>query len=139
MAAEKPKSDIAPAGTAVRDGQFEFLVTKVDQGATHVGDGFWSEDAKGEFVLVHVSVSNIGKRPQTYFASNLRLFDDQDRRFEASFEADAALNNGPTSEELNPGQQISAVIAFDVPKGLAPVQIQFCDSMFSRGAKVALR
>lgn len=79
--AAKPKSAVAPAGSAVRDGQFEFVVTKFEEGTTHVGERFWNADAKGEFVLVYISVNNIGKRPQTYFASNQHLFDEQDRRF----------------------------------------------------------
>lgn len=58
-------SAIAPAGPAVRDGHFEFVVTKFEQGTTHLGDRFWNADVKGEFVLVYISVSNIGKKPQT--------------------------------------------------------------------------
>lgn len=135
----KPKGAPAPAGSAVRDGQFEFTVLGIEQGETQVGNGLWDAKAKGEFIIVHISVSNIGKRAQTYFASNQLLFDDQDRRFESSFEAGIALESGSASEELNPGQQFTTVVVFDVPKGLVPVHMRFHDSMFSGGAKVALR
>ncbi|UGT44275.1 DUF4352 domain-containing protein [Nocardia yamanashiensis] len=135
----KPKGAPAPAGSAVRDGQFEFTVLGIEQGETQVGNGLWDAKAKGEFIIVHISVSNIGKRAQTYFAANQLLFDDQDRRFESSFEAGIALESGSASEELNPGQQFTTFVVFDVPKGLVPVHMRFHDSMFSGGAKVALR
>ncbi|SUD48863.1 Telomeric repeat-binding factor 2 [Nocardia otitidiscaviarum] len=137
--AAPPKNDVAPAGSAVRDGQFEFVITNVEQGTTRVGGGFWGEEAKGEFVLVSVDISNVGKRAQTYFGSNQVLIDDQNREFEASFSANAALNDYGSHEDLNPGHKVSVVIAFDVPVGVVPVAIEFHGSMFSGGAKVAVR
>lgn len=142
MAPDASTASAAPAppvGSAVRDGQFEFLVTKVEQGAETVGEGFWSEQAKGEFVLIYVDITNIGKEPRRYSSSNQQLFDDRGREFSSSFSADIALNDYGSSEELNPGHQISVVLAFDVPAGTVPAAVEFHDSMFSGGAKVALR
>ncbi|MBF6180389.1 DUF4352 domain-containing protein [Nocardia otitidiscaviarum] len=119
-------------GSAVRDGQFEFVVTNVEQSATKVGEGSWSEEAKGESILVSVDITNVGKRAQTYFDDNQVLIDDQDREFEASFSANAALNEYGIHEDLNPGHKVSVVVAFDVPVGAAPVTIEFHDSVFSR-------
>ncbi|WP_282783043.1 MULTISPECIES: DUF4352 domain-containing protein [unclassified Nocardia] len=137
--AAPPENDVAPAGSAVRDGQFEFVITNVEQGTTRVGGRFWGEEAKGEFVLVSVDISNVGKRAQTYFGSDQVLIDDQNREFEASFSANSALNDYGSHEDLNPGHKVSVVIAFDVPVGVVPVAIEFHDSMFSGGARVALR
>ena len=41
-------------------------------------------------------------------------------------------------EDINPGNQITAVIVFDVAAGMKLVTLEVHDSAFSRGAKVAL-
>ncbi|MFI6866305.1 DUF4352 domain-containing protein [Nocardia sp. NPDC050406] len=139
MPVTPPKDEVAAVGSAVRDGKFEFVVTRIEQGATSVGDGFWQADAKGVFVLVYVDVTNTGDRPQTYFGDNQRLIDDQEREFASNFDANAALNNYGFHDELNPGHKISVVLAFDLPVGTVPASIEFHDSMFSRGVKVAVQ
>ncbi|WP_280203342.1 DUF4352 domain-containing protein [Nocardia cyriacigeorgica] len=81
-AAEPPKSDIAPAGSAVRDGKFEFVVTAVDAPVKTVGDNpYLQKTAQGEYILVHINVTNISDQPQTYFADNQKLIDSQGRKF----------------------------------------------------------
>ncbi|WP_433575175.1 DUF4352 domain-containing protein [Nocardia brasiliensis] len=128
-----------PAGTEVRDGKFAFLVTGVDPPVTTVGDNeFLKEDAQGEFILVRVDVSNIGSEPQTYFADNQKLIDDQGRSFTNDTAAELAVNPQLIGE-INPGNKVAVTIVFDVPKGTDPAAIEFHDSMFSGGVRVALK
>lgn len=129
----------APVGTEVRDGKFAFLVTRVDPPVASVGDNeFFREEAQGEFVLVHVEVSNTGDQPQTYFGENQKLVDDQGRVYSNDTGAEFNLNKDLVTE-INPGNKISAVLVFDVPKGTVATAVEFHDSAFSNGVRVALR
>ncbi|MFE7745354.1 DUF4352 domain-containing protein [Nocardia sp. NPDC057455] len=137
--ADPPKSDIAPAGSPVRDGKFEFVVTRVDPPVKTVGDNqFLSETAQGQYILVHVNVSNIGDAPRGYFGSNQTLYDDQGRKFTNDSMAEINVNDH-MSVDINPGNKVSVTLVFDVPPGAVPATLELHDSMFSRGAKVALR
>ncbi|WP_280206344.1 DUF4352 domain-containing protein [Nocardia cyriacigeorgica] len=140
-AAEPPKSDIAPAGSAVRDGKFEFVVTAVDAPVKTVGDNpYLQKTAQGEYILVHINVTNISDQPQTYFADNQKLIDSQGRKF--GNDTMAAINVNPETSigsPINPGNTLPVTIAFDVPPGTVPAALELHDSMFSGGAKVSLQ
>ena len=59
----------APAGSAVRDGKFEFRVVDVSRAATvsdPTGNPYMTVNPQGEFVVVTLSVTNIGYEPQSY-------------------------------------------------------------------------
>ncbi|MGW1742049.1 DUF4352 domain-containing protein [Nocardia sp. NPDC001965] len=140
-AAPDADSDIAPAGSPVRDGKFEFQVTKVEQGQEAVS---WSSlvqrEAQGQFVLVQVTVTNIANQAQYYFGQNQKLIDQQGREFENDTLAEAYVNEpGGHTGEINPGNKIDVVLVFDVAKDAVPTTIEFHDSAFSGGAQVALK
>ncbi|RBO92490.1 DUF4352 domain-containing protein [Nocardia puris] len=137
--APAPEPDAAQAGSAVRDGKFEFAVTAVDPPVTAVGDNpYLQSTAQGVYILVHVTVTNIGDRPQTYFGSNQKLIDDQGRRYENDTRAEINVNDH-LATPINPGNSVDVTIVFDVPAGTVPAVLQLHDSAFSGGAKVALR
>jgi hypothetical protein len=132
----------APAGIGdqVQDGAFAFTVTKVETGREALGDGFLRSEAQGSYVLVHVTVTNVGTEAQMFTSANQTLLDAQGREFEA--DAGAALMNVPDSEsfltDINPGNSVDGVLVFDVPEGLSPAAIELHESMFSDGATVGL-
>jgi hypothetical protein len=132
----------APAGIGaqVQDGEFAFTVTNVETGREALGDGFLRSEAQGSYVLVHVTVTNIGTEAQMFTSANQTLLDAQGREFEA--DAGAALMNVPDSElfltDINPGNSVDGVLVFDVPEGLSPTGIELHESMFSGGATVSL-
>ncbi|MGY4102496.1 DUF4352 domain-containing protein [Nocardia sp. R16R-3T] len=128
----------APVGATVRDGKFSFVVTQVDAPVKTVGDNQFSrQQAQGEYILVYIDVTNTADRPQTYFGDNQKLVDDSGRLFGNDTRAEMNLNDHLMSE-INPGNKISVILAFDVPEGTAPAAIEFHDSMFSGGARVAI-
>jgi hypothetical protein len=96
----------APAGIGdqVQDGAFAFTVTKVETGREALGDGFLRSEAQGSYVLVHVTVTNIGTESAMFTSANQKLLDAQGREFEA--DAGAAMMNVPGSEsfltDINP-------------------------------------
>ncbi|MFD3702572.1 DUF4352 domain-containing protein [Nocardia sp. NPDC058658] len=137
--AEESRSVAAPAGTEVRDGKFGFTVTKVDPPVTTVGDNqFLQKTAQGEFILVSVDVVNTSNVAQSYFGSNQKLIDDQGREFANDTAAEMNVND-QLSAEINPGNKTSMVLVFDVPVGTVPAAIEFHDSAFSDGARVAVK
>ncbi|WP_082614561.1 DUF4352 domain-containing protein [Mycobacterium sp. Root265] len=118
------KSDTAASsagiGTPVRDGKFEFTVTKVDT-------------TDPNLVRVHVEVTNIGNEAQHWSSGNQKLLAGG-----KEFESDMWESEGSSMDELNPGLSASAVLAFKVPPGTVPDGIELHDSMFSQGATVNL-
>lgn len=128
---------IAPAGSEVRDGKFAFVVTRVDPPVKSVGGDFLSKAAQGEFVLVHIDVANTSDRPQSYSGGNQKFIDAQGREFTNDTEAEIYLNDDVYTD-INPGNKFSVILAFDVPVGTQPAALEFHDSMFSSGVRVAV-
>ena len=94
----------AKAGQKVRDGQFEFTVTKVQKGVKSVGDQYVDEKAQGQFVLVSVTVSNIGDQAQLLSDSSQKVRDAKGREFSADTRAAIYVkDNKVFLEEINPG------------------------------------
>jgi hypothetical protein len=130
----------AGIGTEVQDGSFAFTVTDVETGAQALGDSFLRTEAQGMYVLVHVTVRNIGTESETFMGANQTLLDTQGREF--TTDSAAAVMNVPDSESfftpINPGNSVEGVLVFDVPEGLSPAAIELHESMFSSGALVTL-
>jgi hypothetical protein len=141
-AAPSAGDEAAPAsqlGAPVRDGKFEFTVTTIRSGVRQVGDTDFGVKAQGQFVLVSVTVENIGDEPQSLFGDNQKLFDAAGREYSADSEAAIYLEDSNSLwEEINPGNKVDGVIVFDVPKGTDPTRLELHDSLFSGGVEVTL-
>ncbi|MFF2550274.1 DUF4352 domain-containing protein [Nocardia sp. NPDC058058] len=130
---------MAAAGSEVRDGKFAFIVTAVDPAVATLGDNeILRKTAQGEYVVVHVDITNTGDKAQSYFGDNQKLIDDQGKQYSNDTAAELAVNTSLTAE-INPGNKLSVSIPFDVPKGTVPAAIELHDSAFSGGARVALK
>ncbi|MFH5821580.1 DUF4352 domain-containing protein [Georgenia sp. AZ-5] len=146
--AEQAPSEQAPAeqapaeagiGTPVRDGKFEFTVTGVETGVPTIGDQYLNEQAQGQFVLVHLTVANIGDQAQYLSDSDQTLVDDLGREHSANSTAGIYLeNNEVWLNEINPGNSVSGTLVFDLPVDAVPASIELHDSMFSGGVSVSL-
>lgn len=141
--ASKPAEKAAAApgiGAPVRDGKFQFTVTKVKGGVKQVGDQYLNEKAQGQFVMVSVTVENIGDEPRTFDSSSQRLFDAAGKEYSADGEAGIYLDESNSFlNEINPGNTVKGVLVFDVPKsGFKPGKLELHDSAFSGGVEVAL-
>lgn len=135
----KQTEPAAALNTPVRDGKFEFVVRSVEPGLSEVGDNpFLNQKAQGQFVIVTLSVQNIGDRPQGFSPSNQKLFDTQGRRFETDTSAQIALDNNDIAvwDNINPGNTVDVSLVYDMPVGAVPASIELHDSMFSGGVTV---
>lgn len=129
----------AGIGTPVRDGKFQFTITKVTY-TNHAGGQFGST-AQGHYAVLHITVKNIGTESQTLDDSGQYVFANG-RKFSASTEADIWLNHGSDNvflQDINPGNSVHGLIAFDMPKTLKPAKAELHDSIFSNGVTVSLR
>jgi hypothetical protein len=141
--ADKPaKKAVAKApgiGDPVRDGKFQFTVTKVDKPVKKVGNSILGDTAQGEFIKVHITVKNIGNESQMFDDSAQELHDTKGRQFDADTSADIDIDNSNSFlEDINPGNSVKGVVVFDVPKGAKISSIELHDSIFSDGTSVSL-
>lgn len=91
--------------------------------------------------LLNVTVRNIGNQAQTFDASNQYVYNAQNQKYSADSTASGYANpSGSTFlNEINPGNTVTGTVAFDVPRGVAPVTAELHDSAFSGGVKVSLQ
>lgn len=133
----KEEAKQAGIGSPVRDGKFEFTVTKMEKHA-RVGNDLLGTDAQGVFLLVNVTVKNIGNEAQAFTSMAQKLRADG-KEFEADAGAAIYLKDSKSLyEKINPGNSVQGVVLFDIPKDLTPEAIELHDSMFSQGVTVAL-
>lgn len=136
----KPKAKSqARIGQPARDGKFQFTVTRVQPGVAQVGSADFGKKAQGQFVFVHVTVTNVGNEARTFDGSSQYAYDKVGRKYEASTEAAIYLDDSQSFlEEINPGNTVKGIVIFDMPKGTIPTVLELHDSAFSGGAKVSL-
>jgi Domain of unknown function (DUF4352) len=134
-------TQVAGIGTPVRDGKFEFVVTSVTY-AKSVGDQYVGKTAQGRFALLHLKVTNIGNQSQLLSDSAQYVYDSSGRKYSADTSAGIYANSSQNSvflNEINPGNTVRGVIAFDMPQGVKAVRAELHDSPFSGGVSVGLR
>ena len=139
--ASQPAAGQATVGlnTAVRDGKFEFTVTAVQPGPARIGTDVLGATAQGQFVLVHLSVRNIGDVAQTFDGGSQKLFDAPGREFSADSAAAIYLDESQSFlNEINPGNAVAGIVVFDIPRDVQPVRVELHDSPFSGGVSVTL-
>ena len=139
-AEKKTEPRRAGLGDTVRDGKFSFKVTKVEKGVARVGGEYLGSDAQGQYVLVYVTVKNIGDEAQLFSDSSQKLIDTRGRQYDPDSGA-AALglkNSNAFLNRINPGNAVNGILLFDVPKNFKIKAVELHDSIFSGGVTVAL-
>jgi hypothetical protein len=122
-------------GTPVRDGGLEFIVNGVRLGPSISSDHAIYK-AHGRYVVVGLSVTNVGDQPETYMAIDQKLIVDG-KRYDYAAEPTTLLDTNATSL-INPGIGISALIAYDVPAGTRPGSIELHGAAGTPGVDVDL-
>ncbi|WP_460363411.1 DUF4352 domain-containing protein [Actinocorallia lasiicapitis] len=139
-AGAKKKATAAGIGQEARDGKFAFTVTKVKTGVKKVGNQYLNKKAQGSFVLVYVTVKNIGTKAQSFSGDEQKLFDTAKREYSADTEAAIYLDNSKSLyEEINPGNAVKGIVLFDLPAGATPSRLELHDSFLSGGVTVTLK
>jgi hypothetical protein len=134
------QTTLAGIGDPVRDGKFQFTVTKITH-VKRVGNSLLGQNAQGEYTILHVTVTNISSVAQTLDDSAQYVYDSHGRKFSADSTADIYANGSSNSvffNSINPGNSVHGKIAFDLPVGDTAVKAELHDSAFSGGVTVRL-
>ncbi|MEV6321550.1 protein kinase [Nocardia sp. NPDC051787] len=126
---------VAPVGTAVRDGKFEFVVTKVDAGVSRVG----LQTAAGSFLTVTLAIRNISDEVKWFLPLGQRLVDTKGTPFDHNATATLWQNTQQGlgySFELRPGQSATTQLVFDLPPDASPDHLELHDFVLSNGTRV---
>ena len=116
-------------GDPVRDGNFEFVVTRIYE-PTKV-EGF--DKPLGVWVAVDLTVANI-KDDQQSFSSTDQILIVTDAEYESSLTLDSDVYLS-----VNPGLNTDTTVYFDVPEKVheaTTITVELHDSMFSGGIRV---
>ncbi|PWU51828.1 DUF4352 domain-containing protein [Micromonospora sp. S4605] len=137
---EEKAAKTAKIGQAARDGKFEFTVKSAKCGVAKVGSDLLGDKAQGQFCLVTVNVKNIGKEPQTLIDSSQKAYAADGTEYSTDSEAAIYANKDQQTlfAEINPGNQVTGVLVFDIPKKAKLAKLELHDSPFSGGVEVAL-
>jgi hypothetical protein len=127
-------------GQPARDGKFEFIVTNVEYGKAQVGDQYLNKAAQGQFVLVRVTVKNVGTEARTFTGATQRAFGEGGVKYENDGTAEIYANtdNQTFLNTINPGNEVKGILVFDIPKDKKITGVELHDSMFSGGVTVDL-
>lgn len=129
----------AGIGDTVEDGAFAFTVTDVETGVSSIGGEYLNQQAQGQYVIVHVTVENVGDRAELFSGANQKLFDADGREYSNDSGAEIYLENSESFlNEINPGNTVEAQVVFDIPEDVEPVSIELHESVFSGGVTVSL-
>lgn len=149
QAAAKARTDaegeIDPAalphvGDPVVDQQFAFTVTEIECDVRQIGGRWLNAIAKGQFCLVTIDVANIGDRRQAFYGDHQVLVSTKGLRYSPSADAASYLDRSRSvHEQIDPGDQLTAQVVYDVPKRSTPDRIDLHASLYSPGVAVVLR
>ncbi|MBB4929653.1 hypothetical protein F4561_000473 [Lipingzhangella halophila] len=116
-------------GDTVETGVFAFTVTDVETGVNEVADesGYLTETPDGQYVIVSVTVENIGDESGTFESGSQTLIDGEDR--EHSTDTAAEITGGAESflNEVNPGNSVEGELIYDIPADAEPASVELSD------------
>lgn len=111
-------------------------------GVGSVGDDILGKSAQGQFCLVNLSVKNIGDEPQTMFDDNQKAIGSNGAQYSTDSEAGLYANGNNNQvwiAEINPGNQVTGTLVYDIPKNVELAKLELHDSAFSGGVEVNLK
>lgn len=124
----------------MRDGKFEFVVSKVDCGHSQVGTAPLVKKAQGQFCIVSLTAKNIGNDSQYLDAGSQKAMDAQGRNFSADGGAGIYLGDQGNTflNQINPGNTVKGEVVFDIAKDVKITKLELHDSPFSSGVVVSV-
>lgn len=131
---ESPTS--VPSAAAVTDGNFSFQVTDVETApSVNSQDTPAQKTAQGQFLIVHMTVTNTGAMSATFLGTLQKL---KAAGTMYSIDDEATLYLHGATADTNPGDSAEVAVAFDVPPGTKPEAIELHGDPTSPGVEVPL-
>ena len=138
--AEVDPAALPQVGDPVVDQQFAFTVTDLECGVVQIGSRWLNAIAKGQFCLVTIDVANIGDRRQAFYGDHQVLVNTKGLRYSPSADAASYLDHSRSVyEQIDPGEQLTARVVYDMPKRSTPDRMDLHASLYSPGVAVVLR
>lgn len=139
-------TDTAPETTAVAppspersdatDGPLAFTVDTIEITPSVSSLEFpVDKSATGEYVVVHMTVTNTSDEPATFLGTFQKLIAEGTVY---SIDDEATFYAGGALAELNPGDQAEVAVVYDVPPGTDPEVIELRADPLSPGVEVSL-
>jgi hypothetical protein len=126
---------VAETGDAT-DGQLSFTVHDVEVGTTVVSsDAPIEKTAVGEYIVVHMTVTNVSPDPATFLGTFQKLLAGGTTY---NIDDEATFYVGGGIAELPPGASADVSVAFDVPPGTEAEAIELHADPISPGVEVSL-
>lgn len=121
-------------GDRVVVGERAYTITDV-RTASSIGNDFTKQTASGIFVIVTMTVENIGKESATMTTGDVKIIDSEGRTFESDTEAWSALEENILLKQIQPGLPVMGQTIFDVPKGIT-ANLQVADGIWGTDTKL---
>jgi hypothetical protein len=130
----------AGVGEAVRDGQFEFVVRSLTCGQATLDNGWLHAQAKGQFCVVELTVTNVGTDARNFGDGLQRATGSTGARYAVDTGAGVVANGSGEAiwDVINPGISVTAKIVYDIPPGATITTLELHDSVLSHGVTVTL-
>lgn len=96
------------------DQSLEYTVQSVSY-RDSVGSSAVGQDANGQFLVIELSIENVGSETVDILTSYFTVVDGQEREYEADSEAMAYVDSSISFEQVTPGTSLEGTIVFDVP------------------------
>lgn len=104
-------------GDRVVVGERAYTVNSV-RTAQMVGDQYLNAQATGIFVIVDMTIENLGKESSTMSTNDVKLIDSEGRTFESDTKAWVYIKDNLLLKQIQPGLPVHGETIFDVPKGI---------------------
>ena len=137
--AAEGEPEAAAMGEEVTDGSFAFTVNEVEDGVAEVGEEGIEERADGQYVIVDITVKNVGDEPAYFDETEHQLVDTQGKTYSSDDLAESSVEeNFELLDEINPGNEATGKAIFDVPEGTELDVIMLSGDALSDGVPVKL-
>ena len=106
----------AKIGTEISNKKVSIKVNSVKEASSipdTTGILQYNPDTGGKFIVINITVKNVGKELYTFVINNFQIYSTDDKQYSPNIMvANKYLNDG----SINPGLSETGYIAFDVPK-----------------------
>ncbi|CAM4018297.1 hypothetical protein GCM10009799_13650 [Nocardiopsis rhodophaea] len=115
-------------GDPVVSGHLRMTVTGVQTGVMSVGSDPLRKDAEGQYVIVNVSVKNLGKSPTKFEGPGQVLIGDDGERYANDPQAEIYLGNRDKFfQRIQPGESVDGRLVYDIPADVRPDYLEMKD------------
>lgn len=128
------ESSTYKVGDRVVIGDIAYTVTNV-RTTDSVGNEYSNAKADGVFVIVDMTIENLGKETTSITSSYAKIIDSQGRSFESDSDAWVYIENNILVKQIQPGLPVKGQAIYDVPKGIT-CELQVTDSIWGSDTKL---